>query len=85
MANAFFMDKQAIHIGKLIEMTMKEQGRANKWLAECICVCPPAITKLYKKKSIDTDRLMLISQALNVDFFQYYSDIIDIQKFPKWK
>lgn len=83
MADAFFMDKQTIHIGKLIEKTMKEQGRANKWLAEYICVCPPAITKLYKKKSIDTDQLMLISQALNVDFFQYYSSIVNIERFPK--
>ena len=65
------MDKpNEIHIGKIIESIMREQGRTNKWLAEHICVCPPAISKIYKKKSIDANQILLISQALNVDLFR---------------
>ena len=71
------MDKtNEIHIGKIIESIMREQGRTNKWLAERICVCPPAISKIYKKQSIDANQILLISQALNVDLFQYYSALL---------
>jgi len=73
-ANAFFMDsKYDIHIGKIIYQTLKAQGRKSRWLAEQICVQPSTISKIYKKKYIDTELLLRISQALNVDLFQHYS------------
>ncbi|MBR5958247.1 MAG: helix-turn-helix transcriptional regulator [Salinivirgaceae bacterium] len=72
-----------IHIGKIIENIMREQGRTNKWLAERICVCPPAISKIYKKKSIDANQILLISQALNVDLFQYYSALLQQPNISK--
>ena len=62
-----------IHIGELIRQAMKAQGRKNYWLAEQIYVQPSAISKIYKRKSIDTEQLRLISQALGVDLFQHYS------------
>ena len=78
------MDKtNEIHIGKIIESIMREQGRTNKWLAERICVCPPAISKIYKKQSIDANQILLISQALNVDLFHYYSELLNLPNISK--
>ncbi len=76
-------NQEGIHIGKIIENTMREQGRTNKWLAERICVCPPAISKIYKKKSIDADQILLISRALSVDLFRYYSDLLHLSDISK--
>ena len=62
-----------IHIGSLIRDELRRQGHTNEWLAERIHVHPRTIQKIFCKQSIDTQQLFLISQALGVDFFCFYS------------
>lgn len=62
-----------IFIGQIIREELRRQGHTNEWLAERINVHPRTVQKIFLKSSIDTQQLLYISQALNVDFFRLYS------------
>lgn len=62
-----------IHIGHLIRSELRRQGHTNEWLAKRIHVHPRTIQKIFLKSTIDTQQLFLISQALGIDFFQFFS------------
>lgn len=65
-----------IHIGNLIRDELRRQGHTNAWLAERIGVTPRTLQKFFNKPSLDTHQLLVISQALNTDFFRCYSEMI---------
>lgn len=65
-----------IHIGNLIRDELRRQGHTNQWLMERIGVSERTLQRLFNKPSIDTQQLLLISTALNVDFFRIYSDYL---------
>ncbi|HIR72135.1 MAG TPA: helix-turn-helix transcriptional regulator [Candidatus Coprenecus pullicola] len=62
-----------IHIGQLIEQTLKEQGRTVTWFADRLCCTRPNVYKIFKKDNIDIKLLIRISDILQVDFFALYS------------
>lgn len=62
-----------IHIGNLIRAELRRQGRTNAYLMERIGVSERTLQRLFSKPSIDTQQLLLISTALQVDFFRIYS------------
>lgn len=66
-----------IKIGHLIRETMRNKGLTNRWLAEAIHVDPRTVNKIFNKEIIDTRQLMLISKALGVDFFKFYSEVLE--------
>ncbi len=63
-----------VHIGKLIQQKLKEQERSGAWLARKLFTDPSNVSKIIRKQHIDTGLLLRISNILNFDFFQYYSD-----------
>ena len=65
-----------IHIGNLIRDELRRQGKTNHWLASQIHVNPRTINKIFLKDVIDTHQLLLISKALDIDFFRVYSDAL---------
>lgn len=65
-----------IHIGNLIREELRRQGYTNAWLAEKIGITPRTLQKLFNKPSIDTQQLYVISKALGVDMFKYYSNLL---------
>jgi lambda repressor-like predicted transcriptional regulator len=65
-----------IHIGKIIAQKLQEDGRTVKWLADKIEVAKSTVYKCLKRPSIDCARLMEISLAMDVNFFQIYSDAL---------
>ena len=65
-----------IQIGSLIRDELRRQGRTNEWLADMIGVTPRTLQKIFNKNSLNTQQLYVISRALNVDFFRYYSEQI---------
>lgn len=69
-----------IHIGKLIESELRRQERTPTWLARKINCERPNIYYIFKQSSINTELLFLISQALNVDFFRFYSASLENPK-----
>ncbi|MCQ2336327.1 MAG: helix-turn-helix domain-containing protein [Paludibacteraceae bacterium] len=66
-----------IHIGSLIKEELTKQGRKQTWLAEQICCDNTNICKLLNRKSIDCDQLLKISIVLGVDFFAFYTSVIN--------
>lgn len=59
-------------IGKEIEKKSKELRIGSTQLAKMVNTTKQNIHLIFKKKSIDTDQLVMISKALNFDFFQLY-------------
>lgn len=59
-------------IGKEIEKKSKELRIGSTQLAKMVNTTKQNIHLIFKKKSIDTDLLVMISKALNFDFFQLY-------------
>ena len=68
--------KEKIHIGELIQEKLDENGQSVTWLAKKVYCDPSNFTKSLNKSYIDTDLLLLISKAMRIDFFKYYSDLL---------
>jgi len=64
------------HIGSIIRNELRRQGKTNAWFAKEINVNTRTVNKIFLKGVIDTHQLLLISQALGVDFFKYYSELL---------
>lgn len=64
------------HIGELIRAELHRQGRSNAWLAQQLACHPRTIGKIFQKDIIDTRQLLIISKALQYDFFKHYSDLV---------
>ena len=68
-----------IHIGQIIKQELVNQGRSVTWLARRLNFSRSNMYKIFDKSTLDTAILMQISQLLNVDFFQYYTDELEIR------
>lgn len=62
-----------VHIGNVIKEELIRQGRSASWLARVLYCDRSNVYKLFKKKSLDSDLLLRISEALQTDFFRCYS------------
>ena len=62
-----------IYIGKIIAHIMVEKKITKVELARRLSVRPQSIDYMLSRKSIDTDTLYKVSQALNYDFAQFYT------------
>jgi hypothetical protein len=56
------------HIGKMIQEELGRQGRTVVWLAKEIYCEKSNVYKLFKRKSIDFEQLLKISEVLNHNF-----------------
>ena len=63
-----------IHVGRLIEDKLHEQGRTVTWFATQLCCTRPNVYKIFNKESIDTYLLWRISNILRHDFFHDLSE-----------
>lgn len=57
-----------VHIGKLIEEKLRQQGRSVSWFAGKLYYDRTNVYSIFKKKSIDTDLLLRISHVLDYNF-----------------
>lgn len=62
-----------VHIGSIIKEELLRQGRTASWLARALYCDRSNVYKLFKKRSLDSDLLLRISEALRTDFFRCYS------------
>lgn len=67
-----------IHIGQLIKAELYRQERTPAWLAKKINCERPNVYYIFSQESINTDMLLRISQALNHNFFKYYSIAVEV-------
>ncbi|MBR4349169.1 MAG: XRE family transcriptional regulator [Bacteroidales bacterium] len=71
---------EEIHIGHIIQETLKKQGRSVAWLARELNYTRENMYNIFKSPRIDTDTLLKISLALDKNFFLLYSDFYKKRK-----
>lgn len=71
-----YPDFRNIHIGELIDARIKECGMTYAEFARQLCVERTTVYNIVRSKSIDTERLIRISNILCYDFLRnvYLSD-----------
>lgn len=67
------MEKSNIYIGEVIREVMSDNQVTKAELARRLGVRPQSVDYMLTRKSIDTDTLYNVSQALNYDFAMLYS------------
>ena len=63
-----------LHIGNLIQKKLVELRIGPTEFARMINTSKQNVYAIFKRKSIDTDQLLLISKVLRFNFFRYYSE-----------
>ncbi|MBR5983284.1 MAG: XRE family transcriptional regulator [Bacteroidales bacterium] len=66
------MDNGEIHIGRIIQAKLKEQGRSVTWLAKQIPCSREHLYIIFSKPDINTATLQRISKILDYNFFKHY-------------
>ncbi|MCL2290709.1 MAG: helix-turn-helix domain-containing protein [Bacteroidetes bacterium] len=73
--------RNKIDIGELIYQKLKEQDRSIVWLAKKVSCDESNLGKMLKgKRYINPDLLFNIADALDEDFFVYYSKKLQEKK-----
>lgn len=62
-----------IHIGKVIEKVLRDQGKIVTWFARSLYCDRTNVYKIFQRESVDSEMLYRISKILSHDFFKYYS------------
>lgn len=62
-----------IHIGKVIEKVLRDQGKTVTWFARSLYCDRTNVYKIFQRESVDSGMLYRISKILSHDFFKYYS------------
>jgi len=66
------MVMQDIHLGMLVEQKMKERNISINEFAQAIHCDRTNVYSIFKRKSMDVQLIVRISNALDYDFLQYY-------------
>jgi len=61
-----------VHIGQIIHSLVKERGLKAKFVADSANVSESTLYDIYKRSSIDVDKLIKFSQLFNTNLFLYY-------------
>jgi hypothetical protein len=70
----------SIHIGKEIEKVLNVKRFKQLDLAQAINTVPSNVKRLLSRESIDTNQLLLISKALDHNFFELYTSNFTFSK-----
>ena len=62
-----------IHIGKVIEKVLRDQGKTVTWFARSLYCDRTNVYKIFHREIVDSEMLYRISKILSHDFFKYYS------------
>ena len=62
-----------LHIGHLIQEQLRKDQRSVGWLSRQIPCSRNHVYKIFNKPSLDSDLILRISNAMNFNFFQYYT------------
>ncbi|MDE6643637.1 MAG: XRE family transcriptional regulator [Muribaculaceae bacterium] len=68
------LETEPIFIGKIIQDELRRQERSVTWFSRKIHCDRRNVYDIFRRTSIDTDLLLLISWVLNVDLFSLYSN-----------
>jgi len=73
MDTEFNQQASTIHIGSIIRQVLSQQRYTASWLAKQLYCDRTNIYKIFHRASIDCELLLKISEALNYNFFKYYT------------
>lgn len=62
----------AVHIGEIIHSLVRERGLKAKFVADYVSISESTLYDIYKRPSIDVDKLIKFSQLFNKNLFLYY-------------
>ncbi|MDR1582298.1 MAG: hypothetical protein LBS55_03410 [Prevotellaceae bacterium] len=65
-----------IHIGKLIQIKLKEDGHSVVWLAKQIHCDRSNMYRIFNNRHIDPELLLRFCKIFNYDFFNHYSTFV---------
>ena len=68
-----------VHIGELIKEELYRQQRTVSWFARNLYCERTNVYSIFKRRSLDTDMLLRISRLLQHDYFQEYSNELDVE------
>jgi plasmid maintenance system antidote protein VapI len=72
---------ERVNIGEIIRKEVESKGMPDAKFAKSIGLQRQNIKKtVFEKHSLDTDLLILISEVLDIDFFQHYKRVDDCNK-----
>lgn len=71
------MELVAVHIGMLIEQRMNELGLSKSEFARRCGVVSQHVNRILESQSINTDRLIVVSKALDYNFFECFRVVGD--------
>ena len=74
---------QDIHLGSLVKQKMKERNISISEFAKAIHCDRTNVYSIFKRKSMDIQQIVQISNALNYDFLQYYHQEIHDNTTPR--
>lgn len=63
-----------IHIGEIIRQILNKQERSGAWLARKLYTDASNMSKLLRKKHLDSGLLLRISLILEENLFHYYTE-----------
>ena len=69
------MKVERVNIGLSIEQRLNELGMSKSEFGRKIGIPQQNVNRILEKASIDTDKLTLISEALNFNFFDFFHTI----------
>ena len=72
------MHTAMIHIGSIIEEVFYKQGRSPSWFAEQLHCDRTNVYNIFKRESSDIAMLVRISNILQHNFLQYYTDELSV-------
>ncbi|MDR0789256.1 MAG: XRE family transcriptional regulator [Bacteroidales bacterium] len=73
------MDRQKIHIGKLIEQKFKASGMSKKDFADKIPCTYSNVYNIFDSEDIYLKRLIRISEILQFDFIKYLAELNELE------
>jgi len=68
---------ESLHIGNMIRVELKAQGRTITWFAKAIHTDRTNVYKILSKETIDLQLLIRISKLLHRDFLQDVSKAME--------
>lgn len=71
---------EELHIGNLIKEVLQRQGRSITWLGKQLGCSRQNIYKILSRPWIYTDMLLKISDLLDYDFFNCFSEYRNSKK-----
>ena len=74
--------KKDVHIGKEIKRVLKASGMSVTEFAQRICCHRKNVYDIFGRKSLDIDRIIMISEILGYDFIhELYTEAVDTKEF----